>query len=70
MLQSIRNQAYAPAAGARYPRGRFGDNLRQIAQLIKAEVGVEMAFADIGALPTCEAIEGLWFPSITIKSEP
>jgi uncharacterized protein (DUF1501 family) len=48
MLQSIRNQPYTPAAGARYPRGRFGDNLRQIAQLIKAEVGVEMAFADIG----------------------
>ncbi len=23
--------------------------------------------ADIGDLPTCEAIEGLWFPSITIK---
>ena len=48
MLQSIRNQAYRPAAGAEYPRGRFGDSLRQIAQLIKADVGVEMAFADIG----------------------
>ncbi|HXB68617.1 MAG TPA: DUF1501 domain-containing protein [Candidatus Acidoferrales bacterium] len=48
MLQSILNQAYTPAGGAQYPRGRFGDNLRQIAQLIKAEVGVEMAFADIG----------------------
>ena len=48
MLQSIQKQPYTPAAGAAYPRGRFGDSLRQIAQLIKADVGVEMAFADIG----------------------
>ena len=48
MLQSIQKQAYVPAAGADYPRGRFGDSLRQIAQLIKADVGMEMAFADIG----------------------
>ena len=48
MLQTIQQQPYVPAAGADYPRGRFGDSLRQIAQLIKADVGVEMAFADIG----------------------
>jgi uncharacterized protein (DUF1501 family) len=48
MLQSIRKQPYTPAGGAQYPRGRFGDSLRQIAQLIKADAGVEMAFADIG----------------------
>ncbi len=48
MLQSIQKQPYAPAYGAEYPRGRFGDSLRQIAQLIKADVGMEMAFADIG----------------------
>jgi len=48
LLQSIQKQHYEPAAGARYPGGRFGDCLRQIAQLIKAEVGVEMAFADVG----------------------
>jgi uncharacterized protein (DUF1501 family) len=48
MLQSVQKQPYFPAAGAQYPRGRFGDSLRQIAQLIKADVGVEMAFADIG----------------------
>jgi uncharacterized protein (DUF1501 family) len=47
-LQAIQKQPYTPTAGAEYPRGRFGDSLRQIAQLIKAEVGVEMAFADIG----------------------
>ncbi len=48
LLDSIRKQPYAPAAGAQYPRGRFGESLRQIAQLIKADVGVELAFADIG----------------------
>ena len=36
------------AAGADYPRGRFGQALQQIAQLIKSDVGLEMAFADIG----------------------
>jgi uncharacterized protein (DUF1501 family) len=48
MLQAIQKQAYVPAAGATYPNGRFGESLRQIAQLIKADVGMEMAFADIG----------------------
>jgi len=48
LLQSIQKQTYAPAGGANYPGGRFGDSLKQIAQLIKSNVGVEMAFADIG----------------------
>jgi uncharacterized protein (DUF1501 family) len=48
MLQKIQKQTYTPAAGAEYPKGRFGDSLRQIAQLIKADVGMEMAFADVG----------------------
>lgn len=39
---------YRPAAGATYPRGRYGDSLRQIAQLIKADVGVEIAFTESG----------------------
>jgi uncharacterized protein (DUF1501 family) len=47
MLQSIQKQPYTPAAGADY-RGPFGNSLKQIAQLIKSDVGVEMAFADIG----------------------
>ena len=39
---------YQPARGVTYPRGPYGDSLRQIAQLIKAGVGVEMAFTDVG----------------------
>lgn len=48
MLRSANPDKYTPAAGANYPRGRFGDSLRQVAQLIKANLGVEVAFADIG----------------------
>jgi uncharacterized protein (DUF1501 family) len=48
ILQSIEKTPYQPAAGANYPNGKFGDSMRQIAQLIKADVGVEVAFADIG----------------------
>lgn len=47
MLQAIQRRPYTPQAGAEYPRGPFGESMRQIAQLIKADVGVEMAFADI-----------------------
>jgi len=39
---------YSPAANANYPKGRFGDSLKQLAQLIKANLGVQVAFADIG----------------------
>jgi uncharacterized protein (DUF1501 family) len=39
---------YAPAAGADYPRGRAGESLKQIAQLVKADVGLEVAFTEMG----------------------
>ena len=39
---------YAPANGAEYPRSPFGEALKQIAQLIKADVGLEVAFAESG----------------------
>jgi len=48
MLKSANPAKYTPAPGANYPRGRFGDSLRQLAQLIKADLGVQVAFADIG----------------------
>ncbi|HZT34241.1 MAG TPA: DUF1501 domain-containing protein [Bryobacteraceae bacterium] len=48
LLEAVSRQPYQPAGGAEYPRGRFGDSLRQIAQLIRADVGVELAFADVG----------------------
>jgi uncharacterized protein (DUF1501 family) len=48
MLKSADPQRYTPAPGANYPPGRFGDALRQTAQLIKSNLGVQIAFTDIG----------------------
>jgi uncharacterized protein (DUF1501 family) len=48
MLKAADPGRYKPAPGANYPKGRFGDSLRQLAQLIKANLGVQVAFADIG----------------------
>src|SRR3974390_1921487 len=48
MLKSADPASYTPAAGADYPKGRFGDAMRQTAQLIKSNVGVQVAFTDIG----------------------
>ena len=39
---------YQPREGTTYPRGRLGDSMKQMAQLIKADLGVELAFVDIG----------------------
>jgi len=47
MLKSSDPQQYRPAAGVDYPRGRFGDALRQTAQLMKANLGVQVAFTDV-----------------------
>ena len=47
MIESISRNPYAPANGAQY-QGGFGNALQQIARLIKADAGVEAAFADIG----------------------
>ncbi|PYN30919.1 MAG: hypothetical protein DMD98_18305, partial [Candidatus Rokuibacteriota bacterium] len=47
LLRSADASRIAPANGAEYPRGQFGEAMRQIAQLIKANVGLEVAFADM-----------------------
>ncbi len=52
MLKSANPQRFAPDNGAQYPRGRLGESLKQIAQLIKADVGLEVAFADMGGWDT------------------
>jgi uncharacterized protein (DUF1501 family) len=48
MLKSADPSKYKPAPGANYPQGRFGESLQQLAQLIKSNLGVQVAFADIG----------------------
>jgi len=46
-IESINKTPYTPANGAQY-LGEFGNGLRQIARLIKANVGLEAAFVEIG----------------------
>jgi uncharacterized protein (DUF1501 family) len=52
MLRAANPQKYSPESGADYPRSQFGQRLMQIAQLIKAGVGLEVAFADVGGWDT------------------
>lgn len=42
----------APANGAEYPRTSLGNALKQIAQLIRSNVGLEVAFADVDGWDT------------------
>ena len=48
MLASADPMQYEPTHGARYPRTAYGEALKQIAQLVKADVGLEVAFAESG----------------------
>ncbi len=52
LVKSIGDKPYTPANAAAYPNGRFGQSLQQIARIIKADVGLEVAFADIGGWDT------------------
>jgi uncharacterized protein (DUF1501 family) len=52
ILRAANPKQYAPQNGADYPRTQFGQRLAQIAQLIKSDVGLEIAFADIGGWDT------------------
>src|SRR3989440_12777540 len=47
-LKQVNPAQYKTENGAAYPQTPFGNSLRQIAQLIKAGVGLEVAFTDIG----------------------
>jgi len=48
MLRKNDPRRFAPEKGAQYPRNRFGQSLLQVAQMIKADMGVEVAFVDSG----------------------
>src|ERR1041384_2228217 len=51
-LKQANPAQYKPENGAHYPRNPFANSLLQIAQLIKADVGLEVAFTDIGGWDT------------------
>ncbi len=52
LLAKVDPAGYTPANGAAYPDSDFGFALLQVAQLIKAEVGLEVACVDIGGWDT------------------
>jgi uncharacterized protein (DUF1501 family) len=48
MIQSLAGDNYLPDNRAQYGGGELGRSLQQVARLIKADAGVEAAFAEIG----------------------
>ena len=52
MAQLKAIESRIPASSASYPGGVFGNGLKQIAKLIKADVGLEIAFTEIGGWDT------------------
>jgi len=52
MLQKTDVKNYRPEYGATYPASPLGNALKQIAQLIKMDVGLEVAFAESGGWDT------------------
>jgi len=52
MLRAANPAQYKPAPGVDYPTSEFGNNMKQIAQLLKADLGVEAAFTDVGGWDT------------------
>lgn len=51
-LQSLDPLAYRPSGGAIYPETEYGLALRQVSQLVKAQVGLEVAAVDLGGWDT------------------
>ncbi|MGC1463095.1 MAG: DUF1501 domain-containing protein [Terracidiphilus sp.] len=52
MLRTANPAQYTPGPGVEYPNSDFGNNMRQIAQLLKANLGVEAAFTDVSGWDT------------------
>ena len=52
MLRQVEPARYSPGSGAEYPASPLGRSLRQIAQLIKSDLGLEIAFTDVGGWDT------------------
>ena len=51
-LRRVNPQQFKPENGAAYPRGRLGQEMLAIAQLIKSDVGLQLAFASGGGWDT------------------
>lgn len=54
VVETAGSTTYTPANGAVYPNGSFGANLKAIAQMIKADLGLRVATVDLGGWDTHE----------------
>ena len=52
MLKTANPTSLPPANGANYGRNKLATSLQQVAQLIRADLGVEIAFVDVGGWDT------------------
>lgn len=71
-VQKLKGKPYKPSGGALYPDNAFGHGLKEIARLIKAEVGLEIACIDLGGWDTHffqGSVTGLQADSITVLAE-
>jgi uncharacterized protein (DUF1501 family) len=64
-IESLQARSYHPNAGVEYPQTPFGLHLCQVAQLIKAEVGVEAATLDLDGWDSHIASAALMNPLMT-----
>ena len=48
MLKKANPAQFQPENGADYPKNRYGQSIQQVAQLLKANIGLEVAFLDTG----------------------
>ena len=51
-VQELQSKIDSPSGGAEYPKEDFGKGLREIARMIKAQVGLEIACIDLGGWDT------------------
>ena len=52
LLKKLHPAQYRPANGATYPKSPLGESLRQVALLVKSDVGLEIAFTETGGWDT------------------
>jgi len=52
LRKATSQQQYTPSVGVQYPNSPFGQTLMQIAPLVKSNIGLQVAFADISGWDT------------------
>ena len=52
LVEALHEREYKPENNAEYPNDKFGSGLREIARLVKADVGLEVACIDLGGWDT------------------